>query len=585
MSMQTGHPSEDKPWLKYYSNTVKDIGIEIDKKATVWDVIEESFSKHNDVPAIEYFGRVISRNEFKKLVYQWAYIFKNIGVQKDEIVPIYGCLTPDVAAMTFGLNMIGAVPYFLKLAISKEALEEETKEARVAVVFEGMLENVVTEFTKDKYEKVIVYKITDYMKQPQRLIVSLLNKKRNVSCSRTIDVSYAKKQFSGPIENIKAKYEPNKRAFITSSSGTTVGGTVKGTVATNEATIAQLYMAAASGSLCEKGDRALNNLPPTAATSLNVLLCFALFRGATVIIDPRISKDDFYRQLIKYRPNFVLTTGSFWETFFARIERELKTGKKFDFSNVKGWMVGGEGSDPRKYKKWNEILLTNNAPHTMLSGYGCSELFSSVSVDTLTAQSNRDNSMPVMGVGIPFYGLTAGVFDENGVELPYNTRGELWINSASAMQEYYNKPELTRSVLTNGWVHTGDLAQISEEGYLYIWGRTKDCIETPNGKIYNFDVANKIKDSKLIREAIVLPYGTDEDGITKIVAHIEWVENSTEQERKEELGRINENLKGFLPDTVRLYAYAEYDLLPFSPTTLKKDKNALANKKDGFTFV
>lgn len=583
---KTGYPSIDKPWLKYYKDTEKEIGIDLNTKATVWDVIEKKLEEYSDVPAIEYFGRVISRFEFRNMVYCWASIFKNMGINENEVVAVYGCLTPDVAAMTFALNLLGAVPYFLKLAISPEALEEECSEARFAVVFAGMWDKVSSEFQKEKYKKVILYRITDGMKQPQKLLVSL-RKKQKIRDSHIISVKKAKQLYMGEISpsKLKVDFVAGRRAFITSSSGTTVGGIVKGTVATNEATIAQLYMATTSGTLCSKGDKVLNNLPPTAATSLNILLFLALFRGAYIVIDPRVTKDDFYNQLIKHKPNFVLTTGSFWETFFIRVDKEIQLGKQFDFSHLKGWMVGGEGSDPKKYKKWNEILLTNGAPHMMMSGYGCSELFSSISCDTLAVMTNQDNTLPVMGVGIPFYGLTVGVFDSNGNELPYNMRGELWIHSKSAMQGYYNKQELTKEILIDEWIHTGDIAQISEEGHIFIWGRVKDCTITENGEIvYNFDVSRLIKESSYIGDAIVLPM-KKEDGIIYLSVHLEWSDDLTEELKHKEIERIDAQLKEFLPNTIRIYGYAEYEILPFSPTTLKRDKNGMAMKTDGFIIV
>lgn len=68
-------------------------------------------------------------------VYTWAKAFKSLGVKENEIVSYYGVFMPDVCAMTFALNMIGACPYFLKLAISPEALAEGTKDSRIAIVF------------------------------------------------------------------------------------------------------------------------------------------------------------------------------------------------------------------------------------------------------------------------------------------------------------------------------------------------------------------------------------------------------------------------------------------------------------------
>ena len=114
---QTGYPSVDKPWLKYYRDNAEEDANSIPENKTVWDVIEESFYKHMDIPAIDYFGRRISRKEFIENVYLWAKAFKSLGVKEDEIVAYYGPFMPDVLFMLFGLNVIGACPYFLKLAI------------------------------------------------------------------------------------------------------------------------------------------------------------------------------------------------------------------------------------------------------------------------------------------------------------------------------------------------------------------------------------------------------------------------------------------------------------------------------------
>ena len=95
-----------------------------------------------------------------------------------------------------------------------------------------------------------------------------------------------------------------------------------------------------------------------------------------------------------------------------------------------------------------------NAQNELFSGYGASELFSAISMEKPNARTPKESDR--LGVGIPYAGITVGVFDKDGNELPYGSRGELWINSKSAMKEYYKKPELTDKVLVDGWVHTGD---------------------------------------------------------------------------------------------------------------------------------
>lgn len=459
----TGYPSVDKPWLKYYKENAEEEANSIPTNKTVWDVIEEKLYEHIDVPAIEYFGRVISRKEFIDNVYLWAKAFKQLGVKEDEVVAYYGPFVPDVCYMIFALNIIGACPYFLKLAISSEALAEETKECRIAIVFDQMWGNVREEFSKEKYETVIITRVTDAMPAPKRQLASALSRMKNkVSIpkdSKYISVHEVRKLAEGYDGEVKASFVSSRNAFITSSSGTTVGGIVKGTVATNESTISQLYMAKVSETQYFPGDRCLCNFPPTASTALNCLFFMAVHRGLTIIMDPRVSENDFYNQIMKLKPSIALTTGSMWETFFLRIDREIQNGKNIDLSFAKGWTVGGEGTDNKKFRHWNDVMCKTGAKG-IYSGYGQSELFSAACVEKIDAR--YDFSKTIMSVGIPYAGIVMSVFDESGNEIGFNQRGELRIKSKSAMKCYYNKSELTDQTKVDGWIRTGDLAEIDE---------------------------------------------------------------------------------------------------------------------------
>ena len=108
----TGYPSIDRVWLKQYPEGSEEKALAIPVDKTVWDIVEEKLNEFYDVPAIEYFGKVFSRPEFIEMCYTWARTFRAMGVEENEIVPIYGIFIPEIAAMFFGLNMIGACPYF-----------------------------------------------------------------------------------------------------------------------------------------------------------------------------------------------------------------------------------------------------------------------------------------------------------------------------------------------------------------------------------------------------------------------------------------------------------------------------------------
>ena len=584
----TGYPSIDKPWLKYYKEGAEEAALNIPANKTVWDVIEEKLLEYKEIPAIEYFGRVISRPEFIDMVYTWARAFKALGVKEDEVIPYYGPFFPDVGAMAFALNIIGACPYFLKLAITPDALAEETKNSRFAIVFDEMWENVSGEFSKDKYKKILIMTAADGMASPKRQIVSLLGKLKHGTSKipgigKYIRIAQAKRfadRFNG---EVKAPFVENRGAFITSSSGTTVDGVVKGTVATNESTISQLYMGASSDIQYFPGEKCLNHFPPTASTSLNVLFFLALYKGMTVVMDPRVTEDDFYYQIIHFKPNVVLTTGSAWDSFFTRVIREIHLGKRFDFTCAKGWVIGGEGIGKTKYERWNQIIA-NSGGVPLFSGYGSSELFSATAVEKVDAR--YDFSKSIMSVGIPYAGINMGVFDDTAHELGYNQRGELWIKSRSAMKEYYNKPDLTAKTLVDGWIHTGDLAEIDENGFVYIWGRVSDHIKLSDGKrIFLFDIANKIMEQEFIDDAIVLPFPGQNTPV-RVAAHIVWNGHFSEADKAEYLTELNRIMKSYLPEEISLYVYAEHEgMLPYSPTTLKKDKNKMSRQTTGFVQV
>ena len=585
-SRLTGFPSIDKPWLKYYKPEADEKALNVPEDKTVWDVIEESLHQHMDIPAIEYFGRKYSRKEFIDNVYLWARVFKSLGVKEDEIVAYYGPFMPDVCFMTFALNLIGACPYFLKLAISPEALAEETRECRFAIVFDQMWQNVSCEFSKDRFEKVLIARITDAMPCPKKQIVSFLSRLRSkVSLpygGKYISVPKAKKLAKSLVREVKVPFVSNRNAVISSSSGTTVGGIVKGVVATNESILGQLYSCINSDVPFGPGVRVLNHFPPTAATSLHSLFMEPLLLGSTIILDPRVSEKDFYNQLIKFKPNIVINTGSLWETFYNRVAKELKAGKNIDLSHGMAWMIGGEGTTVKKVQYWNELMKRCGADH-IYGGYGMSETFSGICTDNIVLKYEINKTIP--GSGRVQAGMVAGVFDKDGTELPYNERGELRVRTKATMKGYYNKPELTSQTIVDGWVRTGDLAEIDEQGFVYIWGRLKDTVRLPDGRyIYLFDIANRIKEKDYIDDAIVLEKPIDTETVN-LVAHIVWDKFVKETDKEGHLIDLIKYVREY-ESGVNMDTFAFYDImLPYSPTTLKKDKNKMYKQEDGYIRI
>lgn len=587
-------PSEEKIWLKYYEEKAYEKANSFPTNKTLWDIIENSLLEYYDIPALEYFKKEISRSDFRESVYVWARTFRAMGVDTDEIVPIYGPFFPDICAMTLALNMIGATPYFLKLAISKKALEEETSEAKIAIVFDGMWNNVKDVFQDNRFKKIIVATAADSMIHPKKEIVKFVNymeAKKNNSLipknNKYIWIDEAKKLSNYYTGNVKVDFKPNRNAFITSSSGTSLNGIVKGTIATNESALAQLYQANNAGINYNAGKKCLTNFPPTASTALNCLFFLPIYKGMTVINDPRLNESLFYKQMVEYKPAVALTTGSFWESYFRKVEEDIQKGKYHDMSGADMWIIGGEGTNPEYYEKWAKIMRDCGAKYPLFSGFGASEVFSVASVDKKENfnEVNRE-TRPVIGVGIPYPGVDVGIFDENGNELDYGHRGELWLKTKTAMKGYYKKDELTSKTIVNDWIKTGDIFDMNENGFLFLWGRKHDKIVLPNGEdLYLFDVANEIRKQKFINDVMVnaMPLGNNQ---YSLVAHIVLNDQIEEKDRYLFLAKIDSELEKVLPKGIKIDGYKNHKVaIEYSSTTLKKDRNKLMTELDGYVKV
>lgn len=582
-------PSEEQIWLKHYQPNAKESCDLVPRNMILWDIIEEKIFEYEHIPALEYFKREFSRPEFREMVYSWARIFRSMGVEPGEIVPIYAPFVPGISAILMALNMIGACPNILKLGLSCDIYKEETEDSKIAVIFDSLYNNELYKlFKDDRFKKVIVTSAADYMLSPVKQIVTaktqfeaLKNRSSIPKDKKHIHYDDCLKYQDLFTGNVKAEYKPDRPAFITYSSGTT-GGVIKGSVATNETAINQILQAKYAELNYKVGGKCFTNLPPTAATSLHCLFIFALYSGMTIEFNPIFNSKKFYSQLMDSKPQVALATGSFWKDFFAETVKDKNKDKKLDFFDMP--IVGGEGLTKEDLMKMNEILKSKGSKVPLASGYGLTELFSVMSVQKPDAKLTDDTSdKPVISVGIPFPGMKVGVFDENGNELDYNQRGELYVSTKSRMLGYYKNQELTDKTFKDEWLKTGDIAELDKDGQIYIYGRKVNSINTDKGIVYLFDIENSIisLSNNNIKYCIVNKINLANDD-KAIVAHVVF-KNDFTGNKEDVLNYINEQIKLLIPEDLSMVGYKIHDRFESSPTTGKIDYNGI--KSDYSNYI
>jgi long-chain acyl-CoA synthetase len=167
----------------------------------------------------------------------------------------------------------------------------------------------------------------------------------------------------------------------------------------------------------------------------------------------------------------------------------------YDFSSYKVAMCGGSPATEEMVKG-----ILNKLPHLKLSiGYGLTE---SVGIDSTTPYEDVIRKIEAAGKILPL--VDVKIVDEGGKKLPPNSVGEIIVKSPTVTKGYWKNPEATKATIVDGWLHTGDIGKLDDEGYLYILDRKKDMINRGGEKIFSLEVENVIsRHSKVLEVAVV----------------------------------------------------------------------------------
>lgn len=134
----------------------------------------------------------------------------------------------------------------------------------------------------------------------------------------------------------------------------------------------------------------------------------------------------------------------------------------------------------------------------LIEGYGLTEASPVVAVNPLKGLRKPSS------VGPPVPGVEAAIVGEDGRKLPAGQTGELIVKGHNVMEGYFNRPEETEAVLKDGWLHTGDMARIDEDGYIYIVDRKKDLIIVGGMNVYPREVEDYVLKNPLVEECAMI---------------------------------------------------------------------------------
>jgi long-chain acyl-CoA synthetase len=166
---------------------------------------------------------------------------------------------------------------------------------------------------------------------------------------------------------------------------------------------------------------------------------------------------------------------------------------QYDLGSVRLWFTGGAPFPREVMDRWNNELGSR-----VYEGYGLTE------AAPLVAMQPLEGPYKIGSIGVPPEGIELKVIDEESKELARGEVGELIVRGPNVMKGYYNKPEETEKVLKEGWLYTGDMVYIDEDGFIFIVGRKKDLIIRGGFNIYPREIEEVLTSHPLISESAVV---------------------------------------------------------------------------------
>ena len=458
-------------------------------------MLEEKARQYGEKTAIALGEYRLSYAELDEASNKVANALIKMGIRKGDRVAILSPNSPEFVVIYFGVVKTGgiAVPLDVRYKVDELASLFNNSQPKVLVAESSSLEPLVPVLPRFTSIKQVIDLGSKYEGQ-------FLN--------------YGELMATSSAQRVEVEPEPEDIAHIGYTSGPT--SHPRGVVLSHRSLVME---AAISGDGFQQTDRdviILFALPMHHVFGLTVALLAAIFKGSTVVILPGLSIGSLTELIERERGTIFMGVPYIYALIVNMAEQE---GIKYDLNSLRLYVSAGS-------------VLPNDIAKRFEQHYG----LDIVQFWGLTEATASVTCAPVDGTGklgsagrvLP--GWEMKVVDESGQELPPNQPGEI-IVSGPIMKGYYNNPQATAEAIKDGWLYTGDIGKVDEDGYLFIVGRKKETIIVKGQNIYPSDIEEVLHTHPKIAGAAVVGIPDELRGeIVGAVISLKKGEVTTEEE-------------------------------------------------------
>ncbi len=494
----------EKIWLKEYPSDVPE-EIELDRYQSINEILEEAFEKYSARPSYSNMGHTISYLELDRLTMAFAnYLQFELGLKKGERVAIMMPNLIQYPVCLFGILRAGMIVVNVNPLYTARELEHQLKDSgtKAIIVVANFAHTLESCLLKTMVEHIVVTEIGDMLPPVKKTLVNFVVKyiKHMVpSYNLPKAVPFLTALKLGKQKHFKpvtAKKEDI--AFLQYTGGTT--GVSKGAILTHGNIVANVLQAKTwiGHTFVEGKEIAITPLPLYHIFSLTANCLFMTTLGSlnVLITNPR-DMPTFVAELKKWP--FTFFTGL--NTLFAGLLNQPDFAS-VDFSHLKITLGGGMAVTHAVAEKWKSVT-----GHVLLEAYGLTETSPAVCINPVNLKEYNGY------IGLPISSTLVCILDENEKEVPLGERGELCIKGPQVTQGYHNLPDETAHLFSKeGWLKTGDIATMTEQGYVKIVDRKKDMILVSGFNVYPNELEDVISEMEEVLEVAVLGVPDEKSG-------------------------------------------------------------------------
>jgi long-chain acyl-CoA synthetase len=484
---------EDNPWLQHYHS---DVPAELTyEDLCLPDFLARSARRFPDKMALNFQGYHVTFSQLQDMTRRFATCLHAFGIRKgDAVALLLPNIIPCVAAY-YAVMQIGAITVMNNPLYSDRELEHQFNDsgAKLLVTLDLLANRMIDLRPKTRIKQIVYTGIGDYLPFPKNLLFPLVAKKRKLAAAvKPAEDLYRWKPLLASTRpdppQVPLSFEDV--AMYQYTGGTT--GVSKGVMLTHGNLSRQVQQTAAWFPGLGTDEIMLGALPFFHVFGLTTSMNLAIYFGWGNVLVPKPQAPQLLEAIAKYRPSFAPLV----PTMYIGILRHPDTNKA-DLTSIKGCF---SGSAPLPVEVIREFEQRTGA--TIVEGYGLTESSPVTHVNPFGAECQRK----VGSIGVPVSDTLARVVDlDDGIsDLPPGQPGELLVKGPQVMKGYLNRPDETAAVLTDGWLHTGDIATMDEEGYFYIVDRKKDLIISSGYNIYPRDVEEVYFEHPKVAEATAI---------------------------------------------------------------------------------